>query len=115
MEQVKTRTAGNVDVCMNQQGQTLNHTTKKSKTVGANFLPLNHLSRTNPEAQANISNSWEKDIFWMADFATDTEDSTPMWIGWNSNLTPSDTTPKKYGTYHESISRQRHRQLSAKQ
>ena len=68
----------------------MNHTTKKSKTVGANFLPLNHLSRTNPEAQANISKSWEKDILWMADVATDTENSTPMWIGWNSNLIPSD-------------------------
>ena len=63
---------------------------KKSKTVGANFLPLNHLSRTNPEAQANISKSWEKDILWMADVATDTENSTPMWIGCNSNLIPSD-------------------------
>ena len=63
---------------------------KKSKTVGTNFLPLNHLSRTNPEAQANISKSWEKDILWMADVATDTENSTPMWIGCNSNLIPSD-------------------------
>ena len=51
----------------------------------------------------------------MADVATDTEDSTPMWIGWNSNLTPSDIVPKKYGTYHESIGRQRHTQLSTKQ
>ena len=51
---------------------------KKSNTVGTNFLPLNHLSRTNPEAQANISKSWEKDILWMADVATDTENSTPI-------------------------------------
>ena len=35
---------------------------KKRKTVGANFLPLNHPLRSNPEAQANISKSWEKDI-----------------------------------------------------
>ena len=26
----------------------------------------------------------------MADVATDTENSTPVWIGWNSNLIPSD-------------------------
>ena len=63
---------------------------KKPKTVGANFLPLNHPLRTIPEAQANISKSWEKDILWMADVATDTENSTPMWIGCNSNLIPSD-------------------------
>ena len=34
----------------------------KPKTAGANFLPLNHPLRTNPEAQASISKSWEKDI-----------------------------------------------------
>ena len=63
---------------------------KKSKTAGTNFLPLNHPSRTNPEAQANISKSWGKYIPWMADVATDTENSTLMWIGWNSNLITSD-------------------------
>ena len=26
----------------------------------------------------------------MADVATDTDNSTRMWIGWNSNLIPSD-------------------------
>ena len=26
----------------------------------------------------------------MADVATDTENSTAIWIGWNSNLIPSD-------------------------
>ena len=26
----------------------------------------------------------------MADVTTATENSTPMWIGWNSNLIPSD-------------------------
>ena len=30
----------------------------------------------------------------MADVAADTENSTPMWIGWNSSLTSSDD-------YHE--------------
>ena len=65
----------------------MNHITK---TVGANFLPLNHPLRTNPKAQASISKSWEKDILWMADVASDTDNSTRMWIGWNSNLIPSD-------------------------
>ena len=65
----------------------MNHITK---TVGANFLPLNHPLRTNPKAQASISKFWEKDILWMADVATDTDNSTRMWIGWNSNLIPSD-------------------------
>ena len=63
---------------------------KKPKTVGTNFLPLNHLLRTNPKAQANISKSWEKDMLWMADVAADTENTTPMWIGWNSDLIPID-------------------------
>ena len=51
---------------------------KKPKTVGANFLPLNPPLRTNIEAQASISKSWEKDILWMADVAKDTENSTRM-------------------------------------
>ena len=63
---------------------------KKPKTVGASFLPPNHPLRTNPEAQSNISKSWGKYILWMEDVATDSENSTPMWIGWNSNLIPSD-------------------------
>ena len=63
---------------------------KKPKTVGAKFLPLNHPLRSNPETEATISKSWEKYILWMADVAVDTENSTPMWIGWNSNLIPSD-------------------------
>ena len=36
---------------------------KKPKTVGANVLPLNHPLITNPQAQANNSKSWERDIF----------------------------------------------------
>ena len=63
---------------------------KKPKTVGTSFLPLNHPLRTNPEAQPNISKSCGKYILWLEDVATDTENSTPMWIGWNSNLIPSD-------------------------
>ena len=37
MEQVETRTAGNVEVCMNQQSETLNHTTKNQKVLGLTF------------------------------------------------------------------------------
>ena len=72
---------------------------KKLKTVGANFLPLYHLLRTNSEAQANISKSWGKDILWMTDVSTDI-----VMIA-----------VKKYGTFHKSISRQCHMQLCAKQ
>ena len=63
---------------------------KKQKTVWANFLPLNHPLRTNPKAQDNISKSWEKDTLWMTNVVTDTKNSTPLWIDWNSNLIPSD-------------------------
>ena len=37
MEQVETRTAGNVEVCMNQQSETLNHTTKNQKLLELTF------------------------------------------------------------------------------
>ena len=48
----------------------MNHATKNQKP---DFLPWNHPLRTNPEAQANISKSWEKDILCLADVATDSE------------------------------------------
>ena len=60
------------------------------KTVGANFLLLTHPLRTNHEAQVNISKSLEKDILWMADTATDTNEFELMWIGMNTNLILSD-------------------------
>ena len=77
---------------------------KKPKTVGAIFLLLNHPLRANPkpETQTSISKSWEKDILWMADIE---------WIGWNSNLIPSDDCTQENGTFHKSVSHQHHMQL----
>ena len=42
---------------------------KKKKTIGTDFMALNHPLRTNHEAQVNISKSFEKDILCMVDVA----------------------------------------------
>ena len=34
--------------------------------------------------------AWKKDIMWMADIETNDKNTTPIWIGWNSNLIPRD-------------------------
>ena len=32
---------------------------------------------------------------WMADIETDGENTTPVWVGWNSNLIPRDDETQK--------------------
>ena len=68
MKQVATRKA---DGRMKKKGKILNKTKKKKKkkTIGTDFMALNHPLRTNHEAQVNISKSFEKDILCMVDVA----------------------------------------------
>ena len=34
--------------------------------------------------------AWKKDIKSMVDIDTDCENTTPIWLAWNSNLIPRD-------------------------
>ena len=73
----------------------MNKTTKKKKkkkTIGTDFMALNHPLRTNHEAQVNISKSFEKDILCMVDVAKVQAywKFHLMWIEWDSNLVSSD-------------------------
>lgn len=65
---------------------------KKKKTIGTDFMALNHPLRTNHEAQVNISKSFEKDILCMVDVAKVQAywKFHLMWIEWDSNLVSSD-------------------------
>ena len=51
----------------------------------------------------------------MKDVATDTKNSTPMWIGWNSNLIPSDDCIKEIWYLPQINQSKRHMQLFANQ
>ena len=37
--------------------------------------------------------AWKKDM-WMADIETDGENTTPMWVGWNSSFPRDNETQK---------------------
>ena len=52
-----------------------------------NLYPLNHDERApTEEMMSKESEAWVKDILWMADITTDDDHTTPMWVGWNSQL-----------------------------
>ena len=40
--------------------------------------------------------AWKEDIMWMADIETDGENTTPVWVGWNSNLIPRGDETQKF-------------------
>ena len=42
-----------------------------------------------------MAKEWKKDLMWMADIETDEENTTPMWVDWNSNLIPRDDETQK--------------------
>ena len=66
---------------------------KKPKMVASAYVPLDDQRRKRYEPiDDELLESWKKDILWMADVATNSEDSTPMWVGWNASLLPRDDT-----------------------
>ena len=57
--------------------------------IASNYLPLNDPRRLKYETiDGEIADARKKDILWMADVTTDPDNSTPMWVGWNSMLIP---------------------------
>ena len=69
---------------------------KKPRMLTSKFLPSNDARREMHEIKCNTaSQTWEKDILWMSNFAMDPNFQTPLWAGWNSKI-----YPPKYSYYN---------------
>ena len=58
--------------------------------IASSYIPLDPRRLKYEVMENEIADSWKKDILWMADVTTDPNNSTPMWVGWNSMLIPRD-------------------------
>ena len=60
---------------------------RKLKLRISDFLSIDNPERVKFENTSASMNNWKIDILWMLNYVVNLHSLTPLWPGWNSNLT----------------------------